>query len=643
MATPQASKLISIALAALLGAVAVFGLVLAYPFTSESNSHAGSTRTVDSWQMTICDSGGTELSGLSRTVHTPLDLHQVEPGWTVTLDSDESIEPSSALYVSTQYAPFRLFVNGALQESCGQSESRPAFLSDPAPSNAVVLLPSSESTVRISMEYTVPKNCWGLRAFSAQIGSPDAMRIWLASHMGFTSSFGEAIIALGLVLVLFGALVRRLEISSEIFIWLGLFCVFMGMWSIGECDLSSVLIKRPTLLHIMTYVGLYCLPVPLAHLTRIVIGHPDSWWSTLPCRATELFALAAIAMQLLGIWQFSQSVFAYYAISIFAFGLMTTGLIVSLLRARQPRSPFSICYTVMLLTLDLLLALELANYYYLHIAPEMFFSEIGAILFVTVLIVSGGVYLKTILGERLRTQEVEHKMDLLSKRVEAERKQVRTIVEASDEMRRQRHDFKHQLAVIREYNEAGDRDGLDAYLSEIGVAIPSETTAARLCENFVINAVASYYYLRLARENGIDRIDIKLDIPRDLDADLENDLAGIVGNLLENGVCAAAEVCKSSPNGAHEAFLTLRARTANGIVTITQDNSYGHVESDGHGSFLSTNSHGGISLQSIRETARARQGNARFEAHDGVFFSSVYLRLVVDRSRGNEQHSLDAP
>lgn len=310
MAKLQVSKLISAALAMLLGAAAVAGLVLAYPFTSESNGHAGSTRAVDSWQMTVCDADGTELSRLSQTVHTPLDLHQVEPGWTVTLDSSESIEPCSVLYVSTQYAPFRLFLNGTLQESYGQQENHPTFLSDPTLTRTVVLLSSSESTVHISMEYTVPKDYWGLRAFSAQIGSPDAMRIWLASRMDFTFSFGEAIIALGLVLVLFGALVRRLEISGEIFIWLGLFCMLMGMWSIGECDLSGVLIKRPTLLHVMTYVGLYCLPIPLARLTRIAVGHPDSWWSTPPCRAADFFALVAVATQLLGVWQFSQSVFA---------------------------------------------------------------------------------------------------------------------------------------------------------------------------------------------------------------------------------------------------------------------------------------------------------------------------------------------
>lgn len=139
------------------------------------------------------------------------------------------------------------------------------------------------------------------------------------------------------------------------------------------------------------------------------------------------------------------------------------------------------------------------------------------------------------------------------------------------------------------------------------------------------------YYLKLAHEDGADCIDIKLDIPRNLDASVENDLAGIVGDLLENDVRAAAEARRATPCEAHDAFLTLRARTANGIVTITQDNSYEHVEPDGRGSFASTNPHGGIGLQSIRETARARQGNARFEARDGVFLSSVYLRVIGDR------------
>lgn len=81
--------------------------------------------------------------------------------------------------------------------------------------------------------------------------------------MGFTFSFGEVIIALGLVLMLFGTLVRRLESNSGLFTWLGLFCIFMGLWSVGECDLASVLIKRPAVLHIMVYAGLYCLTTPL--------------------------------------------------------------------------------------------------------------------------------------------------------------------------------------------------------------------------------------------------------------------------------------------------------------------------------------------------------------------------------------------
>lgn len=285
----------------------------------------------------------------------------------------------------------------------------------------------------------------------------------------------------------------------------------------------------------------------------------------------------------------------------------------------------------MMLVLDLFLALELANFYCLHIAPEMFFSEIGAILLVTVLIVSSGMYLRRILGERLRAQEIRHRMDLLSKRVNAERKQTRDIVEASDEMRRQGHDFKHRLAIIRECNDRGDRDKLDAYLSEIGAAVPGETTTTRFCENFAIDAVARYY-LKLAHEDGVDCIDIKLDVPRNLDASVKNDLAGIVGDLLENGVRAAAEAREASQDGAHDAFLTLQERTANGIVTVAQDNSFEHVESDGRGSFVSANPHGSIGLQSIRETARAHQGNARFETRDGVFLSFVHLHVASSRN-----------
>lgn len=263
MAQFPANASISLLLMTLLGIVIIISLGLVFPFTSESNSHAGNTRSIDRWQLTVRDADGAELSGFPQTVNTPIDLHNVEPGWTVTLQSSESVKPGAALYVSTQYAPYQLFVNGTLQERYGQPESRPDFLSDPAPTSSIVLLPAEGDTAQISMEYTVPQHYWGLWAFSAQIGSPDAVRVWLAARVGFTFSFGEVTIALGLVLMLFGTLVRRLESNSGLFTWFGLFCIFMGLWSVGECDLASVLIKRPAVLHIMLYAGLYCLTTPL--------------------------------------------------------------------------------------------------------------------------------------------------------------------------------------------------------------------------------------------------------------------------------------------------------------------------------------------------------------------------------------------
>ena len=182
--------------------------------------------------------------------------------------------------------------------------------------------------------------------------------------------------------------------------------------------------------------------------------------------------------------------------------------------------------------------------------------------------------------------------------------------------------------MIRGYSEEGDPAKLQAYLDEISAAIPKGDRAHRYCTNFAINAVVGYY-VDAAQAKGVERVDVKLDLPRDLPAAQENDLAGIVGNLMENAVRAAAAVRSARPSEPDDAFVRLRGRTANGIVTIVQNNSYLTVQRDDQGGFVSQNAEGGVGLQSIKQTAEAYRGNARFEAEDGVFTSSVYVHVMA--------------
>ncbi|MGI6535169.1 MAG: sensor histidine kinase [Eggerthellaceae bacterium] len=607
-------------------AAVVFALVVSSAYTSESNDVQQGTQTISTWHMTVRDADGNKVEGYPATVSTPDDLHGLQPGWTVTLSADVELGNEASLYVNTFYAPYKLYVNGNLEDSYGAPGTYPSFLSDPPPFNSIALVAGQSGPANVSIVYTVPNKYWGLRLTSMVYGSFDAVRVMLFSQMGFAFSFGETLIALGLVFALMGLAVRRIDESSAILAWLGMFCACIGMWSVGECDLTSVIIKRPVTLHLMTYIGLFTLLIPLTHLTRIVIGRPEDKLPFILCRASELFALAAIVLQLAGIWQFSESLFVYYAVSISLFGLMTAYLAVSLVRKRTEFSAFKAYYLAVVLIFDVFLGLELANYYAWRVVPEMLFCEIGAVVFTVSLIVISGVYLKGMIEERLAAQDMRHRIALITKRAEAERKQNRAIIDTSNEIRRQRHDFKHQLAVIRGYNEEGDRAKLESYLDEISAAIPEGDRTHRFCTNFAINAVVQYY-LDAARAQGVQRVDAKLDVPRDLTTAQENDLAGIVGNLMENAVRAAAAVCRAHPSDADAAFVRLRGRTANGIVTIVQDNSYETVQRDANGSFVSQSANGGIGLQSVRQTAEKYRGGARFEAEDGVFTSSVYLHV----------------
>jgi hypothetical protein len=100
------------------------------------------------------------------------------------------------------------------------------------------------------------------------------------------------------------------------------------------------------------------------------------------------------------------------------------------------------------------------------------------------------------------------------------------------------------------------------------------------------------------------------------------------GNAADAGTAAVAGAADAGGPGAGGAFVRLRGRTANGIVTIVQENSCADVRRDASGAFVSPLEGGGIGLQPIERVAEKHRGGARFEVVDGVFRSAVYLHLA---------------
>lgn len=138
--------------------------------------------------------------------------------------------------------------------------------------------------------------------------------------------------------------------------------------------------------------------------------------------------------------------------------------------------------------------------------------------------------------------------------------------------------------------------------------------------HFAVNAVAAYY--AAAAYQAEIEVSLQFAIPRELDSIVESDLCIIVGNLLENAV----ETCKRMES--RPRFIHLNSFLQYDTLTITVDNSFdGNLKQKG-GVFLSSKRAGeGIGLSSVAAVAQKYGGAARFEASDGIFQASVYVKL----------------
>ena len=573
---------------------------------SGSSSEGGKSPAVSSikeWQM-----DGESLS-------LPMSLKNLPSRAEVTLTAQLHTNPGDYLYIKTVYAPVQIFADGELIFEYGQPGSFSPFWLDPPTKVALFPLPASGETVSLTMRYQSPCQRSTLTLYPVLIGTSAAILEQLFSEMGFSLFFSIVLIALGMILCLISFVLTRFELSGISFFWLGLFAFCVGIWILGECNLTGLFIQNSTLLYLMAFVGLFILSAPLLKFIQIVLELPHNPWINGMLLTLTICVCAAFSLQLAGIASLSRTLYVFHGM-ILLFFLLTCALVLSEAVRRRDTAARRLLLPMMILTLFVIL--ELANYYlrYLNSQKSLFF-QIGMVLFIISLSVVCGYFMGDILMLRTRNQQLNYEVFLMEKQVDMQKERHRLLSETSTQLRQQRHDLKHHLVVIQTYLNSGETEKLKQYLEELSSSIPKEPLS-RICENEAVNAVALHYQA-MARQAGVKDCSIFLDIPKDTGKVPEMDLCVIVGNLLENGVTA----CR---NAGHP-FIRMYSRCANGVLTITMDNSVSVVTKGLDHTFLSSKPGGGIGLSSIASIAKNYEGGSRFEAENGVFFSSVYLRL----------------
>ena len=177
--------------------------------------------------------------------------------------------------------------------------------------------------------------------------------------------------------------------------------------------------------------------------------------------------------------------------------------------------------------------------------------------------------------------------------------------------------MRHQMNQLSALAEAGDLDGLKAYLAKTVSRIPELDMS--FCENRAADSVVGYY-CALAKREGIPFC-AKLDLPQTLPVD-EIDMCLVLSNLLEN----AFEASLRTAPARRKIEVTAYVHAAR-LVLIEAENAFDGEINENSGVFRSSKRKGnGIGIQSVRHIAEKSGGASTVTYQDGLFCAKVMLR-----------------
>lgn len=554
--------------------------------------------------------------GASGEIDLPHHFNNLPPRTPVTLTTELVLKRNETLLLKTIYSPLRLYADDVLIYECGQEGSYPAFLLDPPTILTFLELPEKDTPQKLRFEYLSPAQRDILTIPTILAGNDLALITSFAKQNSFTFIYSLFQIFIGVVLVLVALLLKRTESSFSSFLWLGLFSTSTGIWSFAECNLTAFLIPYPSLLYILAFAGLFISTIPLLQFTLSALKLHDTLALKITLFAFIAAVTSAFTLQLFSLVGLSRSMYLFHTMISIALIVIVKTILQEYLRHRNRKALY---FFIPMLILAVSVMLEVINYQFRFIQIMPLFIQVGVFLFVLSLGIIGGFYTRKAMRTAVEKNRLEFKVSLISRQLEVEKRQYGMLTKNAEAVNAQRHDLRHQLAVIRQYNDTNDNEKLRGYLDELIAKIPTEKEL-RLCENFAVNAVVTYY-LFFAKNEGIE-VTTNLVIPSVCGRVLDSDLCVIMGNIFEN----ALEACKQMNAGSR--FIHLRSRVQYDTLIITMDNSFDGLCHKNDDRFISSKSgNKGIGIASVQSVAERYDGAVRFEVKDEVFLSSVYVKM----------------
>ncbi|MEE8826885.1 MAG: GHKL domain-containing protein [Eubacteriales bacterium] len=503
-------------------------------------------------------------NGAAKEISLPAKIEDLEPGEKVTLTFHFTNELTDCYAeVRTAFAPLTAEVNGKTVFTFGDPQKRPSFMKDPG--TTIHLIPiDATGNITVTLTYTAPNTRDSISVPNLYVSNQSGIfRRYLFSE-GDVMAESFVMLVAGILLIFVSLIVIQMDRKGILFLWLGGFMTLTGLWGCSNCDMILFLFNAPDLFYIISYLSFFSLLLPL----ELFLEESISFHWRLPLDILKMvlvgLLLAAVVLQLTGTVMFTQTVHVYQVllpVSVFAF---TISVIYEVAFCRNKPA---LLWTPPMLLLSGACIQELHYYASSSVYSSSRYFILGAALFCAFMCFIGALQIRQGIQVSRREKEQEFELSMMNLEIGDQKKYQDTLLKKEKELRRQRHDYRHQLTVLQEYARSGKLDELNDYILRMQDAIPV-IKEVRYTENPAVNAVVSYYAQEAEKAGAA--VKLHIDLPEQLPHDMEQNLCIVFGNLLEN---AAEAIGRMSDESGAKRYVHLATAMHLGKLVIHMENS----------------------------------------------------------------------
>lgn len=269
------------------------------------------------------------------------------------------------------------------------------------------------------------------------------------------------------------------------------------------------------------------------------------------------------------------------------------------------------------LTLFLMLACGIVPMDFIQLHRSSWLCMMFIVLLVSVFVIYVAVFRMLFYAhERIAVQQALSRSE---RQLEINREQYRHITENIDYAQRQRHELRHHMLAVQGLLHDGKTEEAQNYLAHQIEGLDAHGIPA-VCNSPIVNSLIGYYADQAQNDGIVFTAHISMP-PRVSICD--DDMAVLLGNLLDNALCAAAAA------EADQRSLLLNVIYSGSMLAITVDNGYGRLRVDEAHSYQSTKpGHIGIGLKNIEAIAEAYDGGVELTHDQQQFHASVMLNMA---------------